>query len=136
MYDSLRDNSGLSAASIRDDNVIIGVIDRGIWTGHPSFNDSMLTPAPERWKGICKSGPNFPESSCNRKIIGARAFWNGHRAKLEGIAVSTNAVGQAKGVVNRARIVVYKVCWNTGFPESDILVAMDQAVADGVDIIS
>ncbi|XP_026429898.1 subtilisin-like protease SBT1.4 [Papaver somniferum] len=162
---NLRENLGLSAASIRGDNVIIGVIDSGICPGHPSFNDSINVP--ERWKGTCESGPDFPESGCNRKLIGARAFWKGHQAKIQGIGASNElksprdttghgthcasiaagsyvndagfykyAVGQAKGVATRERIVVYKVCWSTGCPESDILAAMDQAVADGVDIIS
>ena len=37
------------------------------------------------WKGICETGPNFPASSCNKKLIGAKAFHKGyitHKGRL------------------------------------------------------
>lgn len=36
----------------------------------------------------------------------------------------------------KARLAVYKVCWDSGCYDSDILKAFDGAVADGVDVIS
>ncbi|MCI87856.1 subtilisin-like protease-like, partial [Trifolium medium] len=36
----------------------------------------------------------------------------------------------------KARLAVYKVCWNGGCFDSDILAAFDAAVADGVDVVS
>ncbi|KAI5081877.1 hypothetical protein GOP47_0001620 [Adiantum capillus-veneris] len=46
------------------------------------------------------------------------------------------AAGMARGVAPKARISAYKVCWASGCFDSDILAAFDQAVKDGVDVIS
>lgn len=46
------------------------------------------------------------------------------------------AQGIARGGIPNARIAVYKVCWAMGCSIADILVACDDAIADGVDIIS
>ena len=45
------------------------------------------------------------------------------------------ANGTARGGVPSARIAVYKICFETCY-DSDILAAFDDAIADGVDIIS
>ena len=44
--------------------------------------------------------------------------------------------GTARGGVPSARIAVYKVCWSDGCQDADILRAFDEAIADGVDVIS
>ena len=48
--------------------------------------------------------------------------------------------GSISGIAPRARIAAYKVCWETGAGgscfNSDSVAAIDQAVADGVDVIN
>lgn len=46
------------------------------------------------------------------------------------------AQGEARGMATKARIAAYKICWKLGCFDSDILAAMDQAVAEGVHVIS
>ncbi|KAA8550925.1 hypothetical protein F0562_002609 [Nyssa sinensis] len=50
------------------------------------------------------------------------------------------AQGSARGGAPRARLAVYKVCWNSDFggscSEADILAAFDDALNDGVHVIS
>lgn len=53
------------------------------------------------------------------------------RASLYGLGSGT-----ARGGVPSARIAVYKICWSDGYSDADILAAFDDAIADGVDIIS
>ncbi|KAF9591270.1 hypothetical protein IFM89_003221 [Coptis chinensis] len=42
----------------------------------------------------------------------------------------------ARGAPPSARIAVYKVCWEEGCDAQDILSAFDDAISDGVDILS
>lgn len=53
------------------------------------------------------------------------------KASLYGLGLGT-----ARGGVPSAHIAVYKICWSDGCPDADILAAFDDAIADGVDIIS
>ncbi|KAJ6394267.1 hypothetical protein OIU77_023485 [Salix suchowensis] len=49
-------------------------------TSHPPncLSHSGLSDVPANWKGIRETRPDFPASSCNKKLIGARAFNNGY----------------------------------------------------------
>jgi subtilisin family serine protease len=135
-----------------ENDVIIGMVDTGIWPDSASFADDGLPPPPAKWKGACSK--NF--TSCNNKIIGARSYLDGnttlsvldheghgtHTAStaagraVPGASLGGLAGGTARGAVPGARIAVYKVCWKDGCSSEDILAAFDDAIADGVDVIS
>ncbi|RWR75994.1 subtilisin-like protein protease SBT4.3 isoform X1 [Cinnamomum micranthum f. kanehirae] len=44
-------------------DVIIGILDSGIWPESESFNDEGFGPPPRKWKGICQTDGNF---TCNK----------------------------------------------------------------------
>ncbi|XP_027337902.1 subtilisin-like protease SBT1.5 [Abrus precatorius] len=161
------DRTGLLHETDFGSDLVIGVIDTGIWPERNSFNDNDLGPVPVKWKGQCVAGVNFPASSCNRKLIGARYFSGGYEATngkmnetteyrsprdSDGHGTHTASIaagryvspastlgyakGVAAGMAPKARLAVYKVCWNGGCYDSDILAAFDAAVSDGVHVAS
>ncbi|KAG2682936.1 hypothetical protein I3843_10G007600 [Carya illinoinensis] len=145
--------------SIIESNIIVGILDTGIWVQSPSFNDKGYGPIPAKWKGKCVKGANF--TSCNRKVIGAKYFNldasdpdmgnpspvdnDGHGTHTSSTAAGVHvrgaslygiAEGTARGGVPSARIAMYKVCWSIGCSDMDLLAGFDEAIADGVDLIS
>lgn len=76
---------------------------------------------------------------------------DGHGTRLASIAAGNDGVtvrvgkrdaGRFAGVAPQARLAVYKACWTAPDPRddgcatSDLVAAVDQAVADGVDVLS
>ncbi|XP_021655816.2 subtilisin-like protease SBT4.15 [Hevea brasiliensis] len=143
-----------------ESSIIVGMMDTGIYMNCPSFNDEGYGPAPLKWKGKCVTGANF--TGCNNKVIGAK-YYNldnidpgfqenqspadddGHgthtSSTVAGVAVKGASLygianGTARGGVPAARIAIYKVCWGGGCTDMDLLAGFDDAIADGVDIIS
>lgn len=173
------------------EDVIIGIIDSGIWPENPSFGDRVnpvnqqplaynesggtlaYGPPPAKWKGACTSGAGFNASMCNNKLIGARYYHAGfdsnplairtsfeylsardgdghgtHTASTAGGNFGARAVidgidaGRMSGMAPRARIAAYKVCWEATIQDeggcygNDAIKAIDDAVADGVDVLN
>ncbi|CAN1150608.1 Subtilisin-like protease SBT4.12 [Linum perenne] len=131
-------------------DIVVGVIDTGIWPELPSFDDRGFGPPPAKWKGVCDGGRNF---TCNNKIIGARHYgtiksardFKGHGSHTASTAAGSVvedasfydvASGFARGGLPSARIAAYTACDESDCSTTNILAAFDDAIADGVDVIS
>ncbi|GFZ15269.1 subtilase 1.3 [Actinidia rufa] len=62
-----------STKSIWSDNlakhdVIVGVLDTGIWPESQSFNDTGMTPVPAHWKGACETAQDYFEFLCSQAL--------------------------------------------------------------------
>ncbi|CAH8329814.1 unnamed protein product [Eruca vesicaria subsp. sativa] len=77
-------NSGLFPETGPSSDVVVGVIDTGVWPESKSFSDEGYGPIPSTWKGGCDAGTRFTASLCNRKLIGARFFARGYESSLTG----------------------------------------------------
>nr|GMD55230.1 subtilisin-like protease SBT1.7 [Ipomoea batatas] len=85
MFLGIDETAGFLPSSAAESDVIIGVLDTGVWPEIRSFDDSGLGPVPSSWKGACEGGTNFSASNCNRKLIGARFFSMGYEASAGAI---------------------------------------------------
>ena len=177
---------GLWDMGYTGEDIIIGVVDSGIWPESMSFSDRTGTNGNGTkggkldyhqipgWHGKCTPGEEFNASDCNQKLIGAQYFnegyggnagidddrpwefnsprdYNGHGTHTSSTAGGNNGVsaevsgidlGTISGMAPRARISMYKALWSnedgsqaSGFTV-DLVAAIDQAVADGVDVIN
>ncbi|KAK7303041.1 hypothetical protein RJT34_13940 [Clitoria ternatea] len=159
------------------EDIIVGMIDNGVWPDSKSFSDEGMKPVPKRWRGVCVNGTAFDSSQCNRKIIGARYYLQGYendfgplnekedyksardkdghgshtssivagRVVPNASALGGFAKGTASGGAPLARLAIYKACWPIkGKPKDegnictniDLLKAIDDAIGDGVDVLS
>lgn len=84
----LDQNANLFPESDSVSEVVVGVLDTGVWPESKSFDDTGFGPIPSSWKGECESGTNFTSSNCNRKLIGARFFSRGYEAALGPVDVT------------------------------------------------
>ncbi|TVU32627.1 hypothetical protein EJB05_24367, partial [Eragrostis curvula] len=157
--------SGLLKKANYGEDIIVGVIDSGIWPESRSFEDSGYGPLPAKWKGTCQTGTAFNATSCDRKIIGARWYaagmdaeaikgdymsprdLNGHGThvastiaggEVRNASFGGLGAGVARGGAPRARLAIYKACWGSRGKCSvaTVLAAIDDAINDGVDVLS
>ncbi|ESR43424.1 hypothetical protein CICLE_v10013483mg [Citrus x clementina] len=143
--DTLDPNHGIfQRLRKRQRGVIVGHVDSGIWPEAPAFTDNGLGPVPKYFRGSCTKGDRFTESTCNRKIIGARYYCNGYESVKGPLQNTSVAVGAGVLIQNQlaiggapnARLSVYKVCWFNYCVGADILKAFDDAIHDNVDVIT
>ncbi|KAG2573711.1 hypothetical protein PVAP13_7KG271400 [Panicum virgatum] len=127
---------------------------------------SQAKSPPASFKGMCRAGNRFPPDSCSGKIVGARWFAraaqatgefnatihyaspydsDGHGSHTASIAAGNfhtpvisrgYSFGYASGIAPGARLSIYKAAYPFGGYMSDVIAAVDQAVEDGVDVIS
>ena len=115
--------------------------------------------------GNTAANPNDLPFSCNNKLVGARQMLSTYRRVLgadpdefnssrdddgHGTHTASTAAGDANvpatifgrfkglvsGIAPRAQIIAYKALGNRGGYTSDLVAAIDQAVADGVDVLN
>ncbi|MCE7951475.1 MAG: hypothetical protein DYH18_10290 [Xanthomonadales bacterium PRO7] len=148
-------------AATKGEGVVIGIIDTGISPSHPSFAatgpDGYAIANPRgHFYGLCASA----QATCNNKLIGIYDFTDegtkgidsvGHGTHVAGIAAGNgmnNALAGTtislprfvSGVAPHANIIMYKACKSGSSggtcPESALVGALDQAIADNVDVIN
>lgn len=108
----LTGTSGFWATKAKGENVVIGIIDSGIWAEHPSFADrtgvngnaikggKLGYPQILGWSGKCTRGEQFPAGKCNQTLIGAQYFNEGFggNARVKGtFPYEFNSVRDAVG---------------------------------------
>lgn len=132
----------------RGEGVIVGVIDSGINRSHVSFAGTSITNPLPGFLGYCAT---TNPSACNSKLIGLWDFTSatptvtdpvdddGHGTHTASTAVGNPFVVSAvtySGVAPRANLIAYKACPGTSCSGTAILASIDQAIADGVDVIN
>ncbi|XP_045790909.1 subtilisin-like protease SBT3 [Trifolium pratense] len=161
----LNPNKGAWHDSNFGQDVIIGLVDTGVWPESESFKDNGITNIPSKWKGQCENSIHFNSSLCNQKLIGAKFFNKGILAKYPNITLGLNstrdttghgthtsstaagsrveqasffgyAIGTASGIASNSRIAMYKALWEGGVQSSDVIAAIDAGISDGVDVLS
>src|SRR5690606_15450065 len=146
----------------RGEGVIVGLLDTGINPHHPSFaataGDGYVHTNPfgsGNFLGVCDPSHPNPEPIGDAKLIGECNFHpsspNAQDVQGHGSHVASTIAGNIheatftmgnstitrtiQGVAPRANIVSYLVCFPT-CPVSSSVAAADQAIADGVDVLS
>lgn len=139
----LNDANGQHTLGVKGDDVVIGIVDTGIWPESASFADDGSYAALEGWEDACDVGED-DTFFCNNKMVGARFFnsaftsvynlqpgefvsprdADNHGSHVAATAAGNENVtatiaganiGAVTGVAPRARIATYKACWNSNY---------------------
>lgn len=130
----------------RGEGVVVGVIDTGINRNHVAFAQGGTANSLGGYRGYCVSVPN----ACNNKLVGLWDFTvasngigeaadtDGHGTHVASTAAGGPYISQYSGVAPRANIIAYKACpdGEEACLGSALVASIDQAVADGVDVIN
>lgn len=147
----------------RGEGVLVGMLDTGVNPDHPSFaaedGDGYVHENPfgsGTYLGVCADPEATTyEDICNDKLVGAYNFTsdrtardgNGHGSHT-GSTMAGNkhtavfAVGAdeyqltVQGVAPRANVISYKVCTDFGCLSTASVSAVEQAIADGTDVLN
>ncbi|KAL3631958.1 hypothetical protein CASFOL_024942 [Castilleja foliolosa] len=132
------DSTSTSTVESSSSDTIIGFLDTGIWPESQSFNDVDMDPIPSRWKGVCMTGINFTSTACNRKLIGARYYDDEAGSYMMGTPRDGDGHGTHVASTAAGRHVVGASYYGlaTGTARGGSLPSFDDAIADGVDILS
>lgn len=61
---------GLTSSAPRnamiESNIIVGVLDTGVWPESEMFDDLSFGPIPSGWRGECQTGDRFTTRNCNK----------------------------------------------------------------------
>jgi subtilisin family serine protease len=172
---SLDTRQGPWRNGVEGEDVVVGVIDTGIWPEHPSFADDgtyadlgmVLDDSVYDSCDFGNSAYNGADAAfeCNNKLLGGRQILatyklvygltpeefdsarddDGHGTHTASTAAGNVGIeaavlgiprGSIAGIAPRARIIAYKGLGAEGGFSSDLAAAIDQAVADGCDVIN
>jgi subtilisin family serine protease len=160
-------------------NVVLGVLDTGVWPEHPMLSPTGISAPPRPLSAYhCDFGDGTdtanlgPTFTCNNKLIGAYAFTQTYMSVLgsDGQEFCDNVTGQCSardpeghgthtmttaagdcvssailygvnrgpvcGIAPGAHVIEYRVCLSQGCFDSDSVAAVQQAITDGVNVIS
>lgn len=114
----------LGGAAHAGEDIIIGIVDSGIWPENPAFADHLdehgvpshtgsnlvYGPPPVQWQGICQAGEGFSTANCNHKLIGARYYrassaalhWTEFRSPRDSVAGATGHGGHGTHTASTA----------------------------------
>ncbi|CAI0540247.1 unnamed protein product [Linum tenue] len=90
-------------------DVVVGVIDSGIWLELPSFDDRGFGPPPAKWKGVCKGGSNFTSDGVDVISVSIRT--------LEAVDIDADTIAIGDFHATRGGILTVHSAGNSG-PQS------------------